>query len=90
MNLVFVYRPSTKKIIWYTIGRTSRQHDSTFQNGHIMVFDNNPYTSTGSSLVKFSENNPLNPIERINLKKNMAFMLNGEVILNIMMMIILY
>ena len=69
LNLVFVYRPSTKKIIWYTIGRTSRQHDSTFQNGHIMVFDNNPYTSTGSSLVKFSENDPLNPIERINLKK---------------------
>ncbi len=69
LNLVFVYRPSTKKIIWYTVGRTSRQHDSTFQNGHIMVFDNNPYTSTGSSLVKFSENNPLNPIERINLKK---------------------
>lgn len=69
LNLIFVYRPSNKKIIWYSAGRTSRQHDATFQNGHIMVFDNNPYNSTGSSLVKFDERNPLNPIERVYLKK---------------------
>jgi hypothetical protein len=44
INLVFVLRPSTKKILWYRFGLTSRQHDPDFNfDGTISVFDNRPH-----------------------------------------------
>ncbi|WP_207787695.1 arylsulfotransferase family protein, partial [Candidatus Thiosymbion oneisti] len=49
MNLVFVFRPKTSKILWYRCGLTSLQHDPTFQRGYITVFDNNPFANSGPS-----------------------------------------
>ena len=41
LNLVFIVRPSTKKIIWYRFGLISRQHDPDFSpDGKISVYDN--------------------------------------------------
>ncbi|WP_133511905.1 arylsulfotransferase family protein [Candidatus Thiosymbion oneisti] len=47
LNLVFVFRPKTSKILWYRYGLTSSQHDATFQRGYIAVFDNNPFANSG-------------------------------------------
>jgi len=42
LNLLAVIRPSTKKIIWYSFGLTSRQHDPDFTSQNsIIVYDNN-------------------------------------------------
>ena len=41
INLVVVVRPSTQKIIWWRFGLFFAQHDSTFVDGHIELFDNN-------------------------------------------------
>jgi len=42
LNLVFILRPSTKKILWYRMGITSLQHDPDFNSdGSISIFDNN-------------------------------------------------
>lgn len=49
LNLVFVFRPKTSKVLWYRYGLTSRQHDATFQRGYISVFDNNPFANSGNS-----------------------------------------
>ncbi len=49
LNLVFVFRPKTSKILWYRYGLTSYQHDPTFQRGYIAVFDNNPLANSGPS-----------------------------------------
>ena len=39
LNLVFILRPKTSKILWYRYGLTSRQHDATFQRGYISIFE---------------------------------------------------
>ena len=44
INLVFVVRPSTKEIVWYRFGLTSRQHDPDFNyDGSISIYDNRTY-----------------------------------------------
>jgi hypothetical protein len=61
LNMVVVVRPSTKKIVWHRYGLTQAQHDATFNDGNIDVFDNN------------SSSEPANPrIVRLNLEKNEA------------------
>ena len=41
INLLFVVRPSTKKVLWHLSGLTSRQHDPDWnKRGTITVFDN--------------------------------------------------
>lgn len=41
LNLLFVVRPSTRKVVWHALGLTSRQHDPDFdRSGTIVVFDN--------------------------------------------------
>ncbi|HPF77742.1 MAG TPA: arylsulfotransferase family protein [Alphaproteobacteria bacterium] len=43
INLVFVLRPATKKVLWYRQGLTSRQHSARWNNqGTITVFNNRP------------------------------------------------
>lgn len=50
INLVFVFRPSTKEIIWHIYGLTSRQHDPDWNNrGSITIFDNKYHN--GSSTI---------------------------------------
>jgi hypothetical protein len=57
INMVFVYRPSTKKIIWHIYGLTSRQHDPDWNDrGTITIFDNKYHN--GKSVI--SEINPNN------------------------------
>lgn len=44
-SLVFLYRPSTNKLIWYSIGYTHAQHDVDFvDDSRISIFDNNSPT----------------------------------------------
>lgn len=45
LNLVLIVRPEEKRIVWWRYGLTSRQHDATFVDGAIEVFDNAPFTS---------------------------------------------
>lgn len=41
-SMVFLYRPSTNKIIWYKTGITSQQHDiDIISDTEIVIFDNN-------------------------------------------------
>jgi hypothetical protein len=42
LNLVIVVRPSEERIVWWRYGLTSAQHDASFVEGHVEVFDNNP------------------------------------------------
>ena len=49
LNLIFVFRPKTMKVLWYRYGLTTRQHDATFQRGYISVFDNNPFSNLGNN-----------------------------------------
>ena len=42
LNLVTVVRPSEERIVWWRYGLFSGQHDATFVDGQIEVFDNNP------------------------------------------------
>lgn len=44
LNLVAVLRPSEKRFVWWRYGLTSRQHDTSFVEGGIEVFDNAPFT----------------------------------------------
>lgn len=45
LSTVFLYRPSTNKIIWFKTGPWMGQHDAAFINDHqISVFDNNAIT----------------------------------------------
>jgi hypothetical protein len=45
LSSVFIYRPSTKKIIWHQQGPWMRQHSAHFVNDHqISVFSNNVIT----------------------------------------------
>jgi hypothetical protein len=44
LNLIVVVRPSTERIVWWRYGLTSAQHDATFVEGHIEVFDNNSFS----------------------------------------------
>lgn len=42
LNLLLVVRPATRKVVWYTYGLTSRQHDPDFlTSSSIVVYDNN-------------------------------------------------
>jgi hypothetical protein len=41
LNLIVVVRPSEERIVWWRYGLVSGQHDPTFVEGHIEVFDNN-------------------------------------------------
>ena len=41
INLVVVVRPSTQQIVWWRHGLFLAQHDSTFVDGHVEIFDNN-------------------------------------------------
>lgn len=52
LSLVMLYRPSTNKIIWYTYGHTSHQHDVDILSDHeIAVFDNNTSMRKGIRVV---------------------------------------
>lgn len=42
-NAVIVLRPSTQRIVWSSVGHVSDQHDATFVDGAIEVFNNAPY-----------------------------------------------
>ena len=44
-SLVFLYRPSTNKLIWHSVGYATAQHDTNFlDDSRISIFDNNiPY-----------------------------------------------
>lgn len=44
LNLILVVRPNYEKIVWWSHGLTHWQHDSTFIDGYIEVFDNRPHT----------------------------------------------
>jgi hypothetical protein len=42
LNLLLVVRPATRKVVWYSYGLTSRQHDPDFlTSSSIVVYDNN-------------------------------------------------
>ena len=42
LNLLLVFRPATRRIVWYAYGLTSRQHDPDFVSADsIVVYDNN-------------------------------------------------
>jgi hypothetical protein len=44
LNLIFVLRPNTRKVIWYSQGQVSRQHDPEWNSdGTISVYNNKPY-----------------------------------------------
>ncbi|HYG32341.1 MAG TPA: arylsulfotransferase family protein [Methylophilaceae bacterium] len=46
MSTIFLYRPSTQKIIWYKTGPWMNQHSAAFVGDHqISVFDNNVYAN---------------------------------------------
>jgi hypothetical protein len=46
LSAVFLYRPSTNKIIWYKIGPWMNQHAAAFVDGQrISVFDNNVFSA---------------------------------------------
>lgn len=48
MSTVFLYRPSTGRVIWYQTGPWMNQHSATFLNDHqIYVFDNNAIVEQG-------------------------------------------
>ena len=52
LNLVLVVRPSTRRIVWYAYGLTSRQHDPDFLSSDaIMIYDNN-FHNPGSRIVR--------------------------------------
>lgn len=44
LNLVAVVRPSEERFVWWRYGLTSRQHDSTYVDGAIEIFDNARFT----------------------------------------------
>ena len=52
-SLVLLYRPSTNKLIWHSIGYAYAQHDPNFvDDSRISIFDNNtPYGSRPTPLV---------------------------------------
>lgn len=41
LNLVVVVRPSEERFVWWRYGLVSQQHDASFVEGHVEVFDNN-------------------------------------------------
>ncbi len=44
LNLICVLRPNTRKVIWYSQGQVSRQHDPEWNSdGTITVYNNKPY-----------------------------------------------
>lgn len=46
LNLIFVVRPRTKKVLWYAFGKTSRQHDPDFNDrGTLTIFDNDNHAA---------------------------------------------
>ena len=56
ISLVFLYRPSTNKIIWYKQGPWVFQHDVDIVNDHqIAIFDNNVDDLLNSNKKGFSE-----------------------------------
>lgn len=61
LNLIVVVRPSEERIIWWRSGLTSGQHDATFVDGGIEVFDNN-----------ISSSPPKPRIARLDLKAQVA------------------
>ncbi len=44
LNLVAIVRPSEERFVWWRYGLTSRQHDATFRDGAIEVFNNAPFS----------------------------------------------
>lgn len=42
LNLVVAVRPAEERILWWRYGLSSAQHDATFSDGAIELFDNNP------------------------------------------------
>lgn len=50
MSTIFLYRPSTGRIIWYQTGPWMNQHSSAFVGDHqISVFDNNVIVDQGAN-----------------------------------------
>jgi len=57
-SLVFLYRPSTNKVVWYSVGPWKHQHDVDIVNDrNISVFDNNLYRGGGTNFVPKKEGN---------------------------------
>ena len=49
LNTIFLYRPSTKKIIWYKTGPWLNQHSANFVNDHeISIYGNNVVVIEGN------------------------------------------
>ncbi len=44
LNLVVVFRPSEARILWWRHGLFAAQHDASFIEGQIEIFDNNPHS----------------------------------------------
>ena len=64
MSTVFIYRPSTAKVIWHKSGPWMNQHDTRFVDDHrISVFDNNSIASGPEIQDSFRTRNDFNKFE---------------------------
>jgi hypothetical protein len=74
---IYLYRPSTGKIVWYQQGPWINQHSSHFVNQHaIAVFSNHVYGSGKKSKNIFEENH--NQIFQFDFKTNLTQTLQSE------------
>jgi hypothetical protein len=63
LNLIFVLRPDKRKVMWYSQGHVSRQHDPEWNSdGTITVYNNKPYLEN-SDITKIDIRN--NSVETI-------------------------
>lgn len=76
-STVYLYRPSTGKIIWYQQGPWINQHSSHFVNQHaIVVFGNDVYGFKNQSLFIHEESH--NQIYQFDFKTNLTQKLRSE------------
>ena len=75
LSTVFLYRPSTNKIIWLKLGPWLKQHDIDYnQNGKFTIFDNGAIDSNASVVEEksptFRFKNNFNSIKEYDMKSN--------------------
>jgi hypothetical protein len=56
LNLIAVIRPDEQRIVWWRYGLFTRQHDASFIEGKIELFDNNPMSSSGPRILRLDLN----------------------------------